>query len=63
MQSIQWYDKQLKMVIREELPGGYVRELRNIKLAKQPKELFSIPAGYQRRDEPPAPSVGVSTNR
>lgn len=59
MQSTQWYDKQLKMVIREERPGGYVRELRNIKLAKQPKQLFSIPADYQRRDAPPSP-MGMS---
>lgn len=59
MQSTQWYDTQLKMVIREEMPGGYIRELRKIKVAKQAKELFDIPAGYQRRDAP-SPTMGMS---
>ena len=44
--SLQWYDPELKMNIREERPGGFVRELINIKPGKQPAELFSVPAGY-----------------
>jgi len=53
-QSLQWFDPALKISTREELPGGYVRELRNIKVAKQPEHLFTIPAGYQRMEVPAA---------
>jgi outer membrane lipoprotein-sorting protein len=48
IESQQWYDPNLKMVIKEELPGGYVRELRNIKVSKQDKKLFQIPSDYQK---------------
>lgn len=51
-ESQQWYDKKLKMVIREALPGGYVRELRNIKIAKQNKKLFKVPFGYTKEGIP-----------
>lgn len=57
-QSTQWYDTQLQMVIREELPGGYVRELRNIKVAKQPQKLFTIPKGYKRQAAGPSGMPG-----
>ena len=52
MESQQWYDPKLKMVIREALPGGYVRELRNIKVAKQSKKLFKIPSDYKKEAMP-----------
>lgn len=52
MESQQWYDPKLKMVIREALPGGYVRELKNIKVAKQNKKLFKIPSDYKKEDTP-----------
>lgn len=48
IKSQQWYDPRLKMVIRESLPGGYVRELKNIKIAKQKKSLFAVPKGYTK---------------
>ncbi|MDH5395982.1 MAG: DUF4412 domain-containing protein [Gammaproteobacteria bacterium] len=48
MQSQQWYDPQLKMVIREVLPGGYVRELKNIKVSNQDKKLFQVPNDYKK---------------
>jgi hypothetical protein len=44
--SAQWYDPELKMNLREEHPGGFSRELTNIKLGVQPADLFSVPAGY-----------------
>ena len=44
--SKQWYDTQLKMVIKEEMPGGYLRELNNIKVNKQKKSLFELPKDY-----------------
>ena len=52
MDSEQWYDPKLKMVIREALSGGYVRELRNIKIAKQDKKLFKIPSDYKKEAMP-----------
>ncbi len=54
-QFLQWYDRELKLVIREEHPGGYVRELRDIKVGKQKKSLFTIPKGYKRSVQPPVP--------
>lgn len=50
MQSQQWYDPQLKMVIREVIPGGYVRELKNIKVSAQDKKLFQVPADYKKEN-------------
>ena len=46
--SKQWYDTQLKMVVKEELPGGFLRELRNIKVSKQDEKLFHLPADYKK---------------
>ena len=46
--SSQWYDLQLKIVIREEMEGGYLRELSNIKVANQDKSLFRLPDGYKK---------------
>jgi len=44
--SIQWYDPELKIAIREEMQGGFLRELRNIKVGTQDQKLFEIPDGY-----------------
>jgi len=59
-QSIQWYDPELQIAIREELPGGYFRELRDIRVAPQPDHLFTVPANYQRvtpeQQQPVAPT-------
>lgn len=52
-QFLQWYDPELKLVIREEHPDGYVRELRDIKTETPKQSLFQIPAGYERRVQPP----------
>lgn len=56
MQSQQWYDPELKMAIREELAGGYLREIRNIKIGKQKKSLFTVPKDYQKHDMSAIPS-------
>ena len=62
MTSTQWYDPQLKIAIREELPGGYFRELRNIKLGDQSAQLFAVPAGYKLTKAPPRqPSAAEQT--
>ncbi|MCW9057565.1 MAG: hypothetical protein OQL11_01635 [Gammaproteobacteria bacterium] len=50
--AVQWYDPQLKIAIREELPGGFYRELKNIRVARQAPELFEIPAGFRRMEIP-----------
>jgi hypothetical protein len=55
-QFLQWYDRELNLVIREEHPDGYVRELRDIKTGKQDKSLFSIPDGFKRSAQPPVPA-------
>lgn len=49
--SFQWYDTELGIAIREELPGGYLRELKNIKITNHSKELFTIPSDYVRVNE------------
>jgi hypothetical protein len=45
--SYQWYDPRLELAIREEFPGGFVRELVNIREGQQPESLFSVPAGFK----------------
>ena len=52
--STQWYDPQLKITIREEIPGGFVRELRDIKIGKQATELFVIPEEYKKVKQLPS---------
>ena len=57
--SFQWYDPQLKLAVREEFPGGYVSELKAIRVGPQPDELFTVPAGYTKKAPPqggPAPA-------
>jgi len=49
---LQWYDPELKLTVREQLPNGFTRELRQIKLASQPAKLFQVPSGYRKIDPP-----------
>ncbi len=53
--SWRWYDPEIKMNIREEMPGGFSRNLTNIKLQAQPADLFSIPEGYTEMTMPQRP--------
>lgn len=48
--ATQWYDPELKIAIREELQGGFIRELRDIKTGKQDSSLFEVPEGYRQVD-------------
>jgi hypothetical protein len=50
--AYQWFDPELNMNIREEQPGGFVSELRNIRIGKQPVDLFTVPPGYKLMDIP-----------
>ena len=63
MVTYQWYDPELKIAIKEELPGGYIRELQDIKVGTQDASLFTVPSDYQDvspgYDNPPA----ARTNR
>jgi hypothetical protein len=53
--TLQWYDPQLKLAVREEFPGGFVRELTSIRIGEQPDHLFTVPAGYNRTEMPQSP--------
>ncbi len=44
----QWYDSGLDTVLREELPDGARRELRNIRVETLPADMFSVPPGFSR---------------
>jgi len=46
--STQWYDPELRIITREELPGGYFRELKSIEIGPQPPALFKAPADYKQ---------------
>jgi len=53
--SWRWYDPEIKVITREERPGGLLREISNIKVAPQPPALFKVPDSYQ---EVSGPSMG-----
>ncbi len=46
--ATQWYDPELKIAIREETHGGFIRELRDIKTGVQDRSLFEVPIGYKQ---------------
>jgi hypothetical protein len=46
--STRWFDPQLNLAIKEMNAGGYVRELRNIKIGNQDPELFAIPSHFRK---------------
>jgi hypothetical protein len=50
--SYQWFDPELDLPVRQEMPGGVVSGMKNIRVGKQPDELFNVPAGYERMAAP-----------
>jgi hypothetical protein len=54
----QWFDPELNMNIREEQPGGFVSEFRNIRIGKQPADLFTVPPGYKVISTPQGGDTG-----
>ena len=46
--STRWFDPQLNLAIKEESPGGYIRELRNISIGTQDPGLFRIPEQFKK---------------
>ncbi|KPK39704.1 MAG: hypothetical protein AMJ69_04910 [Gammaproteobacteria bacterium SG8_47] len=55
---LQWYDAELKIAVREEMSGGFVRELANIEVGPQPAELFELPEGFRKVSAPSAAPTG-----
>lgn len=51
--TFQWYDPELKLAVRDELPGGFASELKDIRIGPQPDSLFRVPDGYTRMTAPP----------
>jgi len=45
-QGTQWYDNELDIVVKQEFQDHVVDELRNIKVGKVSKKLFSVPKDY-----------------
>jgi len=56
----QWFDPELNLIVRQKLPGGMVSELKDIHIGKQPDELFTVPAGYERMSVPQGKPGGPS---
>jgi hypothetical protein len=56
--AYQWFDPELNTNIREEQPGGFSSELRDIKIGKQPADLFVVPPGYQPVSMPQGDAPG-----
>jgi hypothetical protein len=46
-QSFQWYDKELRISIRQSFPNGNTQELKHIVVEKLPDNLFTMPLGYE----------------
>jgi hypothetical protein len=54
--TLSWFDPELNLAIKEEFPGGYVRELRNVRIDPQDPRLFVIPGDYQKISVRQAPA-------
>jgi hypothetical protein len=50
--TFEWYDPDLKLALKQEYPGGMVSEIKNVRVGKQPDQLFGVPAGYERMSMP-----------
>ena len=51
-----WFDPVLRVVVREDLPGGGSRRLENIQAGPVDPALFEAPAGWQKQDVPATPA-------
>ena len=45
-----WFDPELRVVVREDLPGGEIRRLENITLGGVDPSVFQVPADWTKRD-------------
>ena len=48
-ESFQWYDKELKISIRQSFPNGNTQELKHIVVETLPDNLFTMPLGYEKK--------------
>lgn len=48
-ESFQWFDKELKISIRESFSNGNSQELKHIVIENLPDKLFTMPVGYQKK--------------
>jgi len=48
-ESFQWFDKELKISIRESFSNGNSQELKHIVVENIPDKLFTIPVGYEKK--------------
>jgi len=51
-QGTQWYDNELDIVVKQEFQSDVVDELRNIKVGKVSKTLFTVPKNFALFDAP-----------
>ncbi len=52
-----WFDPELRLVVRENLPTGETRRLENITVGQVDASAFQVPAGWTRREFPAAPQA------
>ena len=48
-ESFQWFDKELKISIRESFPNGNSQELKHIVVENLPDKLFTMPVGFEKK--------------
>jgi hypothetical protein len=56
-----YYDPELRVELREELPSGEVRSLRNIVVGEVDPAAFAVPAGWTEIAPPQPPGPGAAT--
>ena len=47
-----WFDPELRVVVREELPGGETRRLEDIIVGPVDPNVFQVPEGWEKQDPP-----------
>lgn len=58
-----WFSSELRMVVREALPGGETRRLENITVGPVDPALFQVPEGWQKQQAPAAPNVAPAASQ
>lgn len=58
-EGVEYIDRSLNVVVRQEQAGGKVTALSDIKVGPQPANLFEIPAGYRKQEMGQRPGGGM----
>lgn len=61
LRFFQWLDPELQISVRAEMPGGFVREVREIRIGAQPDFLFRVPPDFRAAN--PVQAAGTITRR